>query len=72
MLPLGDGHSFLEATGGLAAGWAPAPGQVPQYTSPPQLTNCALVILKGTYLHVKTGLISLTKGWYTKVCYKFW
>lgn len=29
MLPLGDGHLFLEAAGGLAAGWAPAPGQVP-------------------------------------------
>lgn len=32
-----------------------------QYTDPPQLTGCASVTMKGTYLHGKTGLTSLTK-----------
>lgn len=37
-----------------------------QFKDQPQLTGCELVTLKGTYLHVETGLIPLTK----KVCCK--
>lgn len=61
LLPLSGGHSSLGGWGAPATEWLPAPRMRAQCTDPPQLTGCALVTLKGTYLHVKTGLISLTK-----------